>query len=139
MKTEKQEFIGEKLKELRIKIGKKIKDVAIDLGCSQQYISQIEKNIQDVNRVMLKKFSKYYNISIDELLFGEKVQDKNDKESNIDRIEEYSIGKKQLTELIESNNSLAKSHMNISMSNKDLSSQIVKVNDFMLEILKQKI
>jgi len=138
MSKEKIDYIGDRLKELRLKNEKRIKDVADELGCTQQYISQIEKNVQDVNRTMLMKLSRFYNVSVDYLIFGDIEEEKQIKNEDFKEDLGSTIENKQINEIIESHRNLSEAHVTISKTNNDLSSQIIKINDFMIEIFKQK-
>lgn len=64
--------MGIKLKLRRIQLGKKQKDVAKEIGISQQYLSNLENGLtNNPNIETMKKLSEVLNISVLELFFNE--------------------------------------------------------------------
>lgn len=61
-------MLGEKLRELREAKGLVQRQVAADLQVDTAYISKMEHNEKPVSRNHLKKLSKLYNISENDLL-----------------------------------------------------------------------
>lgn len=59
---------GEKIKELRMKIGKTQEDVAKYLGVAPQTIYKYEKEINEPDTTTLSKLADYFNVSVDEIL-----------------------------------------------------------------------
>lgn len=57
-----------RLRELRIKTGKSIKEIANEIGIAPNYISQIERGERELNPRTLKKFCDYYKVKPNELL-----------------------------------------------------------------------
>lgn len=55
-----------KLKNLRINLGKNQKEVANDIGITQEYLSLIENNKRVPSLNLAIKFSNYYKVSLDE-------------------------------------------------------------------------
>jgi len=59
---------GEKIKELRMKIGKTQEDVANYLGVAPQTVYKYEKEINEPDTTTLSKLADYFNVSVDEIL-----------------------------------------------------------------------
>ena len=59
-----KEALGQQLKELRLKKGYKIKDVAQAVEISPSYLSKIENNNANVSYTILQKLSDYYGTDI---------------------------------------------------------------------------
>ena len=57
-----------RLRELRLKTGKTIKQVANEIGIAPNYISQIERGDRPLNPKTIKKFCDYFNVKPNELL-----------------------------------------------------------------------
>ena len=57
-----------RLRELRLKTGKTIKQVADEIGIASNYISQIERGDRPLNPKTIKKFCEYYGVKPNELL-----------------------------------------------------------------------
>lgn len=57
-----------RLRELRLKTGKTIKQVSIDVGISANYISEIETGKRPLNPKTLKVFCEYFGVKPNELL-----------------------------------------------------------------------
>lgn len=128
-------MIGEKIKDLREKKGLTITALGKELGCSPQYISQIEKNKQDVNREMIIKFSKYFNITSDYLLFE-------DTETYIEQIEaiepdnnepSVEIDKEYIQKIIDSHLTLNQTHDKVINIMQTTVNQILKINDNLMK------
>ncbi|WP_115641045.1 helix-turn-helix domain-containing protein [Clostridium putrefaciens] len=56
-----------KIKEYRVKSGLTQKELAIKIGISQNYLSQLENNRYDIKLSMLFKIAKELNISPEQL------------------------------------------------------------------------
>lgn len=57
-----------RLKELRLKTGKSIKQVAEEIGISANYISEMENEKKDISKKCIPILCKYYNVKPNELL-----------------------------------------------------------------------
>lgn len=85
--------LGDKIKELRIRDGRKQEDLAKALGVSNQAVSRWEKDGCYPDMEIIPAIANYFGVSIDEL-FG--YQNDRDKKviSIIDRVKEYDIHNK---------------------------------------------
>lgn len=57
-----------RLRELRLKTGKTIKQVAEEIGISANYISEMENGKKDISKKCIPILCKYYNVKPNELL-----------------------------------------------------------------------
>lgn len=57
-----------KLKEMRLKNGLKVSDVAKKMGCSEMAIYNYENNKRGLKSFTLKKIAELYNCKIDDLI-----------------------------------------------------------------------
>ena len=77
--------IGERIKELRKSKGMSQEDLALKLNVSRQAVQKWESDVNEPNLLTLKLLSTYLDVSIDELVTGNKPQPVNNKKgSNIE-------------------------------------------------------
>lgn len=57
-----------RLKELRLKTGKSIKQVAEEIGISANYMSEMENGKKDISKKCIPILCNYYNVKPNELL-----------------------------------------------------------------------
>lgn len=62
-----QRYVGEKIKEFRLKRGMSQEELADLLGTTKQTVSRYETGERKANQDILFKLSEIFNVSIDEL------------------------------------------------------------------------
>lgn len=82
--------LGDKIKELRTRDGRKQEDLAKALGVSNQAVSRWEKDGCYPDMEIIPAIANYFGVSIDELFGYQNDRDKKVK-SIIDRVKEYDI------------------------------------------------
>ena len=70
-------MLGEALKQLRLFHGVKQKDLAIALGLSASYVSEIEKGIKtNITIDIIEKYSDFFDVKMSDLIiFSEQLSD----------------------------------------------------------------
>ena len=68
--------LGEKIKELRKRDGRKQEDLAVALGVSNQAVSRWEKDGSYPDMEMIPAIANYFGVTIDELFGYENARDK---------------------------------------------------------------
>jgi len=74
--------IGKRLKELREKKEISQAELGKQIGLSQKNISAYERDMSSPSVDMLVKITKYFNVSVDYLIFGSDLVEKYNKEMN---------------------------------------------------------
>jgi transcriptional regulator with XRE-family HTH domain len=82
-------FVGQRLKELRIHIGKSLEYVSSVLGCSRENYYSIEKGDTSISTYNLKLLADFYNLSIDLILSHNLIVDYPVTRFNAFKINEY--------------------------------------------------
>lgn len=75
--------MGTRLKEVRLKYGKKQPEIAAVLGIGVPAYSMMENGQREINASKLIKLAEYYECSVDELLgtwFWNEIESKREKE-----------------------------------------------------------
>ena len=65
--------LGEILKLIRVTLDLKIKNVSIQIGLSQSFITDIERNQRKMSLSTLKKFASFYNIPVSKIMHFEEI------------------------------------------------------------------
>jgi len=80
--------IGERLKTLRMRMKKTLKEESIIFNVSLNTIYRWENNLNMPRKSVLKKLAEYYNVSVDWLIHGDIMNETNDYNVLIPEIEQ---------------------------------------------------